>query len=679
MKKFCYEHLLILLIIIGFSAVLTVDWHRHNIEAGNKTVEMVMDYESIGELAKTMGVSEKELLRQFKQVGITTLAVYETTLEKLADSGKLTVFPGTKILDAYRAGLLQEQGWLQFIAKGDIKAEDVYIIGSNQMVLSEVKSDLERRLGAERVNILTQQGNKTILAIKANYEKVMKWNLGLPTDEMREVNNNGFFVMARPTNYNKVKPEDVRAAFERLNGINTSGVMFVAEEILGYPGNITETAAEMKKRGVTFAMIEHPSQLQFYNQAGMFELASLLDYQVARVYRIAKDEQPKLKVEEAVHRWAITTDQERNIRINLLHKYDKPEAGEDLIETNIRYITSVKNELIAKGYQLGMASTFPPYYPATWLLLTAVTGTLAAGILLVGRLVPISARGSVLLLLLGSIISLFTLYKGSGVLTRQAAALIAANTFPVLSMLWVLERWEKLQKTAALPAVIGEAVWGITAATAISLAGGLYVGALLGDVRFFLDIAIFRGVKLTFIAPIILIVLLLLKRYSQAKENNGKACLGEGLLKLLNYSLKFKSLLVIVFAGIAVWIYIGRSGHTAGVPVPGIEIRLRYLLEEMMYARPREKEFLIGHPAFFLAVVAIYRQWPRVVLLSLIVLATIGQGSMVETFAHLRTPVFVSFIRGIDGWLVGSVIGMVAAASIYAIDYCLGMLGRRPA
>ena len=78
-----------------------------------------------------------------------------------------------------------------------------------------------------------------------------------------------------------------------------------------------------------------------------------------------------------------------------------------------------------------------------------------------------------------------------------------------------------------------------------------------------------------------------------------------------------------------------------------------------MYARPRSKELLIGHPAFMLAAFAWARKWPAMVFFALVMAATIGQGSMVETFAHMRTPVMMSFARGIGGIVLGAGIGAV--------------------
>ena len=40
--------------------------------------------------------------------------------------------------------------------------------------------------------------------------------------------------------------------------------------------------------------------------------------------------------------------------------------------------------------------------------------------------------------------------------------------------------------------------------------------------------------------------------------------------------------------------------------------------------------------------------------------AVIVQGSLVQTFAHMRTPVIMSYIRALDGYWLGAVIGIAA-------------------
>lgn len=686
--KFKYNPVLLALILIGLLAALTLNWQRHLVEQNNSRVEMVMDYEDIIELAQTEGVPADTLMAQYKDAGITTLAVYETTLEKLNKSGKLTVLSGADLLAQFRTGALDSAFSSEF--NGTIDRSRVYIFGNNQsansadyVTYNEVKADLIRRLGPERVHEHQATGSRLLLSIDANYEKVVKWNLGLPREELTRAAGYGFNVIARPTNYSKVDPDDVEAVFARLRGVpNVTGIMFVGDEVLGYPDLLPLTAEQMKANNLTLAMIEHPLQLQFVKQEGLLPLASLLNYQAARVYVIPKDEQPKLKVDEAVQRWVVT-DQERNIRINLLRKYDKAEPGQTVIETNLGYIQKVKAGLLEKGFTVGPAGTFAAYFP-NWLLLAVVTvGATAAGVLYLTQLRPFKTRYQYILVVALALILILPLVKGGGMLVRQAAALASAVIIPALAMTWQLDRWRSRPpaEQASLIRIITDASVSLTFTVMISLVGGMYVAALLGDVRFFLEMEIYRGVKLTFIAPLLLITLTYLVRYDLFGGSNtpDARSIGRGIVKLLDYPVQVKTLLALGAAAVVAWVFIGRSGHTAGVPVPAFEVKLRNFLEQVMYARPREKEFIIGHPAFFLAVMAVYRRWPRVLHYILVVVATIAQGSLVETFAHLRTPVFMSFIRGLDGLAVGLVFGIIAVVGVQVLRYLSFYLGRRTA
>ena len=119
-----------------------------------------------------------------------------------------------------------------------------------------------------------------------------------------------------------------------------------------------------------------------------------------------------------------------------------------------------------------------------------------------------------------------------------------------------------------------------------------------------------------------------------------------------------------------------RSGHTSGMPVPGIELKMRAALEQLFYARPRTKEFMIGHPAFLLAFYGAARRWRTWIIFGLVLAATIGQGSMVETFAHMRTPVEMSLVRGIGGVCFGGAIGAVLVALVAAWNHLLERVKR---
>ena len=76
-------------------------------------------------------------------------------------------------------------------------------------------------------------------------------------------------------------------------------------------------------------------------------------------------------------------------------------------------------------------------------------------------------------------------------------------------------------------------------------------------------------------------------------------------------------------------------------------------------------------------VAAMYRKWPQLLHFFLVLAAAIGVGSMVETFAHIRTPFLMSFIRGIDGWIMGLVIGILVICVLAVLQYITAWLGKQ--
>jgi hypothetical protein len=685
LTQFTYNRVLVALIIAGLLAAVTIDWQRHSVETRNSRVETVMDYEEVVELAQMDGIAVPDMMHRLKEAGLTSLAIYEMTLEKLQKSGKLTVIPGADLLARYRTG---ERGTPLFLEdNGLIDPAKVYIFADrnspgDQSFFEELTADLARRLGPDRIHPLTVTDRRLAVAVDTNFEKTLKWNLGLPSYQMKEAVDNGFLIIARPSNYTKVKPDDVNAVFARLSpfAANVSGLMFVGEEALGYPNLLPLTSRLLDENSYSLYMIEHPVQLQFTKQEGMLAIAAATGYRAARVTAIPKEEQPKITVATAVDRWALA-DQERNIRVNLLRNFEKADSGRTLSETNLRYVSGIKQAVQAKGFTLGRAAVFPPYFASPWLLAIVILGATAAGVLFLTLVWPFAPRYQYMLLGVIALVLIIPVLAGKGTLTRQATALVSAVLFPVLAMTWQLDRWRRQEphKGSALSRILTDGLGGLVITTFLSLAGGLYLGSVLADVRFLLEIEIFRGVKFTFLLPLILVTVVYVVRYNPlgGEPVDSPAAVIRELRRVLDYPIYVKTLLLFAAGAGAALIYIGRSGHTAGVPVPAVEVKLRTFLEQAMYARPREKEFLIGHPAFFLAVMALYRQWPRLFHYILVVVATIGQGSLVETFAHLRTPIFMSFVRGLDGLAVGAVLGILAVVAVQLLHYFSFLLGRR--
>ena len=664
MKVWKYNKLLLGFIVLGLVAALVIGVQRHEVERASRQVDMAIDYEGLLELAEREGLPASQVLKEAREAGISSLAVYETTFKKLNANGKAKATPGSEILSRYHSGSLTDPAWQELCRSGKVVGTEVYVTGHDSLTYKEVKEDIFRRLGTDRVTVL-QVGTEEVLAVKAHYESFEKMNLGMPTDEMKAVNAAGFHVLARPSNYENCTPDDVKAVFKRLEGIDVSEIVYSGPQVLGTGKSLQTTIDLMKERHIDLGLIEGVTQLQFYKQDGMEEIAKGLGYDhVARLYSIPKDEQPKLKIDTAVERWG-NTDEERNIRIDLLRIYDKPAPDKTLMATNMDYFKAVRDKLEAQGYEIDKAGTFAAYYPSTLLRALVMAGVAAGGVLYLSLVIPALNRRQKLQYILFAVFALLSavpVLMGNGSKIRVLAALASANIFPSLAIIYLLDfvRGRQLPEKISLPRMIVTAALALWLTGACSFIGAAYLSGSLADTEYFLEFNIFRGIKLTFVLPIVLVAVAFLQRFDifDGKMDDCDGVMAQ-MKKILDMPVKIKTLLgmlVVLAAGV---VFVARSGHTSGMPVSGLELKFRAFLEQALYARPRTKELMIGHPAFMLAAMAFYRKWPTMVLFALVLVAAIGQGSMVETFAHMRTPVFMSFVRGIGGIVLGAGVGAV--------------------
>ena len=675
MNNFKYNRWLLVFIIIGLIAALHVDLQRHQVEKANNTVEMAIDYEGLVELAETEGVSTQEVFRQAKDAGITSLAVYETTFKKLNANGKVSATPGSEILQRYHNGALLDPAWRALAGSGGIVGSEVYVTGHDAQTYREVKEDLIRRLGQDRVTTM-QVGSEEVLALKANYENLLKLDLGMPTDEMKIVNDAGFYVIARPTNYQNASDDDVAAVFKRLEGAKISDIIFSGSQTLGSPKSLQTTIDLMKQRSITLGMIEDTTQLQFYKQDGLMEIAKGLDYQAARVYSIPKDEQPKLKLADAVERWS-NTDEERNIRIDLLRTYEKPAAGMTLLQTNMKYFADTRDSLEKNGFKIGRAGTFTDYNGSNMMRMVMMLGIAAGGVLYLSLVIPgFKPKYQYLLFVITAAACMIPLAMGNGAKVRVIAALVSANIFPAIAVIWQLDRIRDMKNRGSWGKFIITAVIALFVSGVVSYIGAAYISGVLADVEYLLEVNIFRGIKLTFVLPLILVGIAFLQRFDifDGTADDTKGAVAQ-IKKVLNMPVSVKALLGIFAALLVIVVFVARSGHTMGMPVPALELKMRAFLEQAMYARPRSKELFIGHPAFLLAAMAWYKKWPTVLLFVLVMGATIGQGSMVETFAHMRTPIYMSFVRGLGGIVLGAVLGVICMLAVQFWQRIMSSIG----
>ena len=680
-----YNPVLLAVIVVGLVCALWLNFVRHDVEKQNNTVEMAMEYEGLRKLAALQGLPEEDVLRQFKEAGINSLMIFDTTLERLTKNGELQTATGGELRQAAMLGA--DKGVFAHVPAEALEENAAYAAAAaDASILEDVEQDLCLRYGADRVQVVSE--NPRIIKVKGSttplpdgrYDEpqgLLQAPLGLPVQDLRKVNALGFKIIVRPQNYIEVTDEQIDAIFDRIKeaGVPVAALMPCGTEVVGYPNKMQHLGERMKENNMTLVMLEHYTQLQFAKIDGLLPLAEFNDYKAARSYVIDPTEQKKISVGEALRRWALT-DEERNIRVNYIRPFLMPEGGQDIMKTNLKYVRDIKASVEARGYTIGEAGVFAakgdgfaPYFPSKLSFIPVLLAIVAGVVLYLSLLFNLSGSKQLALWAVLSAGGLALLFIGRGLLTRQLLALAAASVFPVLSMSVIFNIWDKnTTDKHSLLSICWKGIWQLALAIALSLVGAAFLSAILTDSRFLLEIDIYRGVKLTFILPVIFTAILFIKRYDMLQVvGKGLQTLWKRLNGLLDTGLTFRHVVVLLVLMFIAYYFVGRSGHTGGVPVPAIELKMRAFLEQLMYARPREKEFMIGHPMFFLAVLAVYRCAPRWWQFVLTCAAVIGQGSLVQTFCHMRTPVVMSFVRALDGYAVGVVFGVAGVLVIGAL------------
>lgn len=670
--------LMILAVLIGLIAAIVMCFQRNAIEEQSMTIEQAMDYDAVVTMARNDGYDLDTALAKAKEAGITSFTIYDATLNKLTQRGEMSLV--TKL------GLQ-----LYYPQYGITNPKyDYYLIGKpkgqEDLYFDEVLTDLQARLGKDNA-VLIENSQYRIAGVNGVMPALGDVNLGILSADANTIAAHGFHVILRPTNYSDPTEEQVATFFNRADKIkNVSGVMFVGKEVMGYsPVNgerktmLDFTADEMNERHMPFYMIESVNQLQYNQQDGMYDLAGLTHYNTARVYAMAKEELDKIDPAEAAMRYYIS-DLERNCRVNLYPLYKKPMHGMNLTETNFNYIKMVSDKLQERGYTLGKATIMPSYYPNRVLLAIVAIAAMCSFVFTLNLLWPLPDKINFILMVLGAIVALAGAIVAKGALFLQVMAIGCASAAPTAAILVLLDWWKrkKITKRLGYADVVRDGGIGLTCAVAMAMIGGLFIAAMLGNIRFFMEFDFYRGVKLTFILPPVLVALGYLQRFPLWGRTLASADDFKTFAKdFLNIPIKMGTFILLGVVGFVAMVFVGRSGHESGVPVPAFEVALRRFLENAMYARPREKEFLIGHPAFFIMVAAMYRKWPQLIHFFAVIATSIGVGSMVETFAHIRTPFLMSFIRGLDGWMVGLVIGCVIIVVIAFLQYLTVYVGRK--
>lgn len=617
--------IIVLLLVVSSTGIMK----RWNAEQSNDAYEIVIPYDEIQTAEKNSDLTMDEILSSLKDAGLNTVSLEPLTLKEMEKQNLITVYKESELA----AQLL----FTPYKDAVDITNSGYYIrVPENESYQKLIMESVE----PEEVQI----GDEAFYFLPAsNHNFDLKTPIGYDQPAIDMISKHGLAHIFKVENAdNEVANEKLVNQLVALKEASAGRLLGQGDEAIGFgqeDGN--QLVEKLNDAGYYFYTIEsNPLK-------GESKIAQMTDYNMIRLHSINVNRETKLKLNASIDRTTRAV-KERNIRSIFYHIKTTGNAKENVEET-IDYLNGV-HDTMPDHFKAGEPKLFDKVVVPAWV----TAAVLVAGILftfIISELVKwmplrIAAAGFMAVLAIAYFILKSTLFL-------QAFALIIAVLAPTYAVI----------KSAQGSTKVSNILIQYLKAVAISVIGIVIVIGLLNGNAFMTGFAVFKGVKLVYLIPIMGVLLFTVIEINRLAEQNIKNSLSN-TVTLLNKELKYwHVLLLVVLAGVGLF-YISRTGNSGSVS--DMELAFRQWLENTLYVRPRTKEFLIGFPFFILAlyVMGINRKWGSILLVP----GVIGFLSIMNTFTHLHIPVAVSVLRTLYSVSLGLVVGLVFIL-IFKIGY----------
>ncbi|MCL2226659.1 MAG: DUF5693 family protein [Oscillospiraceae bacterium] len=632
----------VIVLLAAFICALWVNFGlRLPVEAGDRTVGILVDYDELVRISNgSLDVSFQDMARKLSIAGATGLVVRERLLVEWEIAGDIVWYTGNDL--RFQLGLANKVADFERASNVEIIQNYTYIMTEDELVFDQIFSLLYAK---RRHPAVFEFNGKMGIMVNLHSSERATLGLGFPIAHLEQAAAEGLSIIPRLRNWEPVSRSNLDEVMRWVSKIpDLSAIGFNEPTTPGDPTDphiIEAIADSIAPLGVPLVSFE------FYDQQGLASVASHLDNYLLRVHAIAENELHRFAdIQDALNRYTLAA-RERNIRFiyvrfqNLINPAAAMIPATELIE-------EVHDAILESGLFIGDPVPLPAFSIPLFALLMLGAGTIAAGgwlaALGLGRYFTCTKSQVLFLALLLLGMSAYVaglLFFPS--LARKVFALAGAIVFPSLGVVLVLN-FEIAQASGIRRIIVAILQLGVM--SAFTLVGAMIMSALLSEPVFMVKLDRFVGVTVSYLAPLAAVPFVLWLREED--------CYGL-LTGTAKSSVRFWQLGVslIMLAGLA--LYVMRSGNDNPNAVMDIEMQMRQFLGDTLGVRPRTTEFLIGHPIMLVLLYFGYKFRMFPVLL----IGVMGQVSLMNTYAHIHTPVAVSLRRSFHGMWLGVVIGII--------------------
>lgn len=650
-------------VIVGIIAALPVLYAREQTESSADKVAIALDYRDLLQVSATQVVPQdfvQAQLANLKEAGVNSMIVFESTLEELGWAGEVNVYNATQ------AALLE----------GHVSPPEdnrTYVIFNNPAHEAILRPIIEWAFTHHGADVKSWSADgRSGLSLGMGYDDAYIRPMQPNPIAMKALKDQGFNIIPRLSNrFDPFAPEEVEKWLDSFKALGVSRIVFDGDAVTGFGygiGDDPETydeeeglrkfAQELKQRNIGIAIFENMR----VQQKGISKLTNLLGYNALRAHSIGEGEMTALKPLQLEDRLVLAV-KDRNIRMLYLNViasrdsvrgqvYHPLEKLADLLKGD-EDTPGVVPSLQDFGYTVGVPQAFDVHTAPQEHVLQGlvVLGAIALVALTIGLFIQSLLA---IAFVLGTIGAAGLYVLNSNVMV-QALALFVSIAAPTAAVVLLIKRVRELREGAENKPIsastrLGGTLLLFVRTTVLSFAAVPFVVALLNHVTYSLVLQQFRGVSALHLVPIGLVAVYVFL-YGSGNTVYGNA------KRILEMPLTVVWIVALGALAAGGMYYLTRTGNAG--QVSGLEMKFRSLLENAFGVRPRTKEFLLGHPLFFAGIfLALRYRWA----MALVIAGTIAQLSMVDTFAHIHTPMMLSLIRVLLGLGLGLIIGLVGIA-----------------
>ncbi|MDD2714762.1 MAG: DUF5693 family protein [Candidatus Wallbacteria bacterium] len=634
------RHAVLIIFILGFFFNIYYLLQRMTMEQNYNFVETAYFVNELEVKASRQGLDLIEFLKNFSEkVPVSTLIFTPSTLRTLENKETLMVFKGREILKSFTMEGFFNPLVFELSSKTRISEIYQYVYFKKREDFEKIRVILQEYFPPDSLSDLSEilrsfnnsQKYGYLLEVKSGND-LLDLPLFFSAEDFQVAKKMGFMTAAC-LDFRAFSDPHSSVLKDLLRLSQDLDEIYLQPE----PGELTPDQLKTLE-GIKAAKVRLAVEEFSYPKVQRI-IFKLFEAQLIRAHEAPIEIFCPEKASALVHRY-FRAAWERNVRVMVFHLF--PDNG---IEQDQSFAVLLKKTLSRTLLPLTIRKNEPlgpvPESPSWFKILVISVLAMMFFLVMIDPLIELSLNGKLVIIVLSSMLLACGTFFAEKYYFEKILAQFISFFFPIFGF-FHFQKIYSLSKTHTTWEYYKTVLGYLLFFTLITVYGSLLIAGLFNSRVFIMKIEEFRSVKLALLVPVAMLALFLILQYSSKEK----------IREFFYRPINLLNLCFLCGVTLIIGLLIIRSGNIPQAYIPDYEMRIRNFLENCLSIRPRFKEFMLGYPVFLTAFC--FKGFWRYFLL---ILSTLGQISVLNTFVHLHTPLAISLVRVFNGLAIGLLIG----------------------